>query len=519
MFSLNHRSAFFGLIFSILPVGAVASQPVQENLFTFMAMQQQEDGRPWMDTLSGDFWECMGMNTHGSTSARAEVEAVFQGQIVPDEPFFNAAWRCGFFGLAAPWRSSAQIEEVDLGTPIRYDTPGITALNQMSGRPPGIEQIADPSAVRLSDGRIALYFAGDHRSAFQSARWVSKEAISTVSDPMEFEIEADYNLPTRLLWRQVFRLDANRWRAFGNFDGIRSWDSADGLNWTEAALPQVLVPAPTEVRDQLGLPQNEFQFNSFLNITRLDDGSWVGVMPHYDESMDSSQPDPNGNGYNDPPFVLIYHSADGYTWNYRSVLVGTSEGFVTQLEPDVFMFTMSGAVFFSRNLEEWTFGHSPHFHTYGPRLPDGHVLHFGTDSQTGLPLTAFRVTIDPNSMPEPQWQAMSWENMPTIEELRGEGSGVRVEDTLPMEAFSVDAYPNPASGSMTVSWQSNATGSPETVQLLDGMGREVWSETVLPSGKGQRERVIQLEGLASGVYLVRILGMGRYGSRSVVLFR
>lgn len=513
------RSVFCGLFLGVLATGGAAAQTPQENLFTFLATQQQGNGQPWMDSLSGDFWECMGINIYGSTTARAEVEAVFQGHTAADEAFYDASWRCGLWGMAAPWQSGAEVEEVDLGAPIRYDTPGITALNQMSGRPAGIEQIADPSAVRLPDGRIALYFAGDHRAAFQSARWVSKAAVASVSDPIEFEIEADYNLPTRLLWRQVFRLDDNRWRAFGNFDGIRSWDSPDGLNWTESDAPQVLVPTPTEVRDQLGLPQNEFQFDSFLNITHLDDGSWVGVMPHYDESMDSSQPDPNENGYNDPPFVLIYHSPDGFTWNYKSVLVGTSEGFVTQLGPDVFMFTMSGAVFFSRSLEEWTFGHSPHFHTYGPRLPDGHVLHFGTDSQIGLPLNAFRVTIDPDSMPQPQWRTMSWENLPTIEELRGEVSGVRVEDALPIKAFSVDAYPNPASGLLTVSWQSQTGGSPETVQLLDGMGRQVWTETVPASGTQQRERVIQVEGLASGVYLVRILGKGRYGSRSVVLVR
>ncbi len=38
-------------------------------------------------------------------------------------------------------------------------------------RDKGLETLADPSAVLLDDGTIALYFTGDQRSSNQSARW------------------------------------------------------------------------------------------------------------------------------------------------------------------------------------------------------------------------------------------------------------------------------------------------------------------------------------------------------------
>lgn len=502
----------------VLFVEFALAQPVQENLFTFVAAQQDEQGRPWLDGLSGDFWECMGKNAIGSTSARPEVEAIFQGNEAPDETFFNAAWRCGFFALAAPWESGATVEREDLGAPITYDTPGITALNQMSGRPPGIEQIADPSAVMLPDGRIALYFSGDHREAFQSARWITKEPVASVSDPIEFEIEADYNLPPRLLWRQMFRLADGTWRAFGNYEGIRSWESPDGLDWTDAVVPQTLVPSPQDIRDQLDLPQNDRQFNSFLNISLLADSTWVGVMPHYSEVMDSSTPDPNGNGYNDPAFVLIYHSVDGFTWNYRSVLIGTAEGFVTQLSTDVYMFTMSNAVFFSRDLTHWTFGHSPHFHTYGPRLPDGFVLHFETSSQVGIPLKAFRTSIDPEMLPSAQWKSMSWENMPTIEELRGESSGVAVEPSIPQKPTGFGVFPNPAASQVTVTGPTDPEWSGGHLEMVDPLGRTVWSRE-MTALDANRRWTIPVDELPAGVYYMRIRSNRFSFARSLLVMR
>jgi|GEM_PF-1208000 len=514
--SFNWRLHFLSLCIACMLGIDVQAQPVEENLFTYLASQQLEDGRPWMDTLSGDFWECAGQRRYGNTGARAEVEAVFQGHESPDSTFFQTMSYCGLFALAAPWGSGATVDALDLGAPIRYDTPGITALNQMNGRPAGIEQIADPSAVRLPDGRIALYFAGDHRAAHQSARWVSKTPILSVADPVEFEIEADYNLPTRLLWRQMFLLADGSWRAFGNHDGIRSWHSADGLQWEEAATPQILNPTPTEVRNQLGLPQNELQFNSFLNITHLDDGSWVGVMPHYDESMDSREPDPNGNGYNDPPFVLIYHSDDGYTWQYRSVLIGTAEGFVTELSSGVYMFTMSDAVFFSRDLQAWTFGHRPHFHSYGIELADGYTLHFGTDSAIGLPLTAYHTSFDASTLPEVQWAAMTWETMPTIEDLRGNSSGVATEHWTSQGPGSFELWPNPVSGRLNVSWDSPGQESAMTIQLLDPLGRVLSEERVPQAGPGRQHHSVSLDGLAAGIYFVRIAKGGYVHARSVL---
>ena len=515
MTSRTYLLALTGLLLASSNV-VVRAQADQENFFTHLATQELEDGRPWLDVLSGDFWECMGQRLFSDIHARAEVESVFRGDSAPDEAFFDAGWYCGLFTLAAPWDSGAIVDERDLGAPIRYDTPGITALNQMSGRPAGIEQIADPSAVRLPDGRVALYFAGDHRAAFQSARWVSKEPVNAVTDPISFEIEADYNLPTRLLWRQMFLLPDGRWRAFGNMDGIRSWESVDGLNWVESTTPQVLLPAPSEVRDQLGLPQNALQFNSFLNITRLDDGSWVGVMPHYSEAMDSVAPDPNGNGYNDPPFVLIYHSEDGFTWHYRSVLIGTAEGFVTELSSGIYMFTMSDAVFFSRDLAAWTFGHRPHFHTYGIPLPDGYTLHFGTDSEVGLPLQGFRATIDAASLPDAQWRTMAWENIPSIEELRGLTSGTGAPSQPDIHPAAIEVWPNPASHALTVSWDAVLMGPRPTLQLIDPLGRIVREERLETTGTGRQHYTLPLDNHAGGVFFVRIQGNGFSETRPLI---
>lgn len=499
---------------------AAHAQPSQENLFTHLSTRMGADGRPWMDNLSGDFWECMGVNRFANAFARAEVEAVFHGQQPPDEAFFDAARTCGLLALAAPWDVEAQVQTRDLGFPITYQTPGITAVNDPFNRPPGVEQLADPSAVQLPDGRIVLYFAGDHRAAFQSTRWVSKSPIHSIEDPLEFEPEADYNLPTRLLWRQMFLLQDGSWRAFGNHDGIRSWDSSDGLDWTESTTPQVLVPPAADVRTQLGLSPNVMQFDSFLNITLLPDGSWVGVMPHYLESMEAPQPDPNGNGYNDPPYVLIYQSSDGFTWEYRSVLIGPAEGFVTQLATDVFMFTMSDAVLFSRDLESWTFGHAPHFHSYGVTLPDGWILHFGTDSRTGIPVEAFRTTFDPAMLPEAQWKLATWATIPSIEELRGEVSGVGTERTGGQPAFRMDLYPNPSRGRIQVEW--TAAGSHQNAELtvLDLSGRTLHHARIAASGPGDQRTQMDLEVPASGVYFVRLAVPGQAPRvRPVMLLR
>ena len=169
--------AFFG--------GNVHAQSTQfENVFTHLK-NKMVDGRPLFDSFSGDFWDCMSVNLYGNKQSRSQVENVFQGNDDETEPFFNAAKRCGFFYLAAPYQHSLTNETVDLGLAISYSTPGITAQNSPFGRPPGIEQIADPSALRLPDGRVILFFSGDHRQAFQSARWVTKDPITSHSQSLQ----------------------------------------------------------------------------------------------------------------------------------------------------------------------------------------------------------------------------------------------------------------------------------------------------------------------------------------------
>ena len=100
----------------------------------------------------------------------------------------------------------------------------------------GLETLADPSAVLLDDGKIGLYFTGDHRASNQSSRWVSTTSISSVTDTISFQIESDYDLLTRLNWKNMF-LENGSWTAYGAL-GVQDvstwykWSSSDGLTWT-----------------------------------------------------------------------------------------------------------------------------------------------------------------------------------------------------------------------------------------------------------------------------------------------
>ena len=98
---------------------------------------------------------------------------------------------------------SRNFDYQDLGYPINYQTEGITAIPlddpSFLSRPPGISTLADPTAAVLDNGKIALYFGGDHREAFQSTRWVSDNPINSRPSSISFTIEADYNLTSTLV--------------------------------------------------------------------------------------------------------------------------------------------------------------------------------------------------------------------------------------------------------------------------------------------------------------------------------
>jgi len=183
------------------------------------------------------------------------------------------------------------------------------------------------------------------------------------------------------------------------------------------------------------------------------------------------------------------------------------------------MFTMSDAVFFSRDLMVWTFGHSPHFHTYGIALPDGFILHFGTDSTIGIPLHAYRTSVDVQAFEQAQWNTMSWEGMPTIDELRGTTSGVHVVTPSAVQPVSVAVWPNPTTDRVTVSWESAQMGPSPTLQLVDGLGRILREQRVSVAGVGRQHSSMSLTGLAEGVYFVRVSGREAVATRAVLRLR
>ncbi|UOG76498.1 SBBP repeat-containing protein [Hymenobacter tibetensis] len=67
-------------------------------------------------------------------------------------------------------------------------------------------------------------------------------------------------------------------------------------------------------------------------------------------------------------------------------------------------------------------------------------------------------------------------------------------------AADLSAWPNPAANQLTVQLNSRR---PATAALFDGLGRQVQALHFLPEGNGQRA-VVSLEGLAAGLYVVRV---------------
>ena len=80
--------------------------------------------------------------------------------------------------------------------------------------------------------------------------------------------------------------------------------------------------------------------------------------------------------------------------------------------------------------------------------------------------------------------------------------------------LSVDVFPNPAHAAATVLLPAGPTEA--TVVLLDGLGRTVRTETAALSGAGLRAELC-LDGLAPGLYAVRVAAGGRTTTRRLVV--
>jgi endoglucanase len=83
-------------------------------------------------------------------------------------------------------------------------------------------------------------------------------------------------------------------------------------------------------------------------------------------------------------------------------------------------------------------------------------------------------------------------------------SGVAVEAGGQPERFSLDAlYPNPAAGTTTLQLTASGAGQ-ASIELIDMLGRKVWLASTMLVG-GTQDISIQTEGLAAGLYVVRVL--------------
>jgi hypothetical protein len=83
------------------------------------------------------------------------------------------------------------------------------------------------------------------------------------------------------------------------------------------------------------------------------------------------------------------------------------------------------------------------------------------------------------------------------------GSGVSVENPAIVPThFSVDAFPNPFAGSLSLSIESSRL-APARIELLDLLGRPIRSMMV-PAGEPYGTRVLETRNVPPGAYFLRI---------------
>lgn len=390
-----------------------------DNFYTYFGGPSNPEQREYLT------YQYLGATDQNSI---ADTEAIFFGQAYPSDltNFNNALYLSGWLQKTCPYDAANLGEIKDLGLVIDYNTPGITAIPMNDpgffSRDKGLETLADPSAVMLEDGTIALYFTGDHRASNQSSRWVTTSAITTVSDSISFQIEGDYDLLTRLNWKNVFNENGN-WTTYGAL-GVQDvstwykWSSTDGLTWTgETSL--LTANQISERRTSNGYPS---EGTASAYVTKISSSEYYAVFTGYREDFEQpSGTDMNGDGVVSGEYVIIYTSSDGMTWTYHDIFHGGSEGAVTKTASGYYVFTSTaGCTYLSSDAKNWGYGFNAML--YGSigelgssvLLDDGWRLVFGTSSNEGIPLKASKITV--STIEEKYLQPMN-SYIPSIDEI------------------------------------------------------------------------------------------------------
>jgi hypothetical protein len=390
-----------------------------DNFYTYFGGPSNPEQREYLT------YQYLGATDQNSI---ADTEAIFFGQAYPSDlaNFNNALYLSGWLQKTCPYDAANLGEIKDLGLVIDYNTPGITAIPMNDpgffSRDKGLETLADPSAVMLEDGKIALYFTGDHRASNQSSRWVTTSAITTVSDSISFQIESDYDLLTRLNWKNVFNENGN-WTTYGAL-GVQDvstwykWSSTDGLTWTgETSL--LTANQISEKRTSNGYPS---EGTASAYVTKISSSEYYAVFTGYREDFEQpSGTDMNGDGVVSGEYVVIYTSSDGITWTYHDIFHGGSEGAVTKTVSGYYVFTSTaGCTYLSSDAKNWGYGFNAML--YGSigelgssvLLDDGWRLVFGTSSNEGIPLKASKITV--STIEEKYLQPMN-SYIPSIDEI------------------------------------------------------------------------------------------------------
>ena len=390
-----------------------------DNFYTYFGGPSNPEQREYLT------YQYLGATDQNSI---ADTEAIFFGQAYPSDltNFNNALYLSGWLQKTCPYDAVNLGEIKDLGLVIDYNTPGITAIPMNDpgffSRDKGLETLADPSAVMLEDGTIALYFTGDHRASNQSSRWVTTSAITTVSDSISFQIESDYDLLTRLNWKNVFNENGN-WTTYGAL-GVQDvstwykWSSTDGLTWTEET-SLLTANQISEKRTSNGYPS---EGTASAYVTKISSSEYYAVFTGYREDFEQpSGTDMNGDGVVSGEYVVIYTSSDGITWTYHDIFHGGSEGAVTKTASGYYVFTSTtGCTYLSSDAKNWGYGFNAML--YGSigelgssvLLDDGWRLVFGTSSNEGIPLKASKITV--STIEEKYLQPMN-SYIPSIDEI------------------------------------------------------------------------------------------------------
>src|SRR5210317_129654 len=368
-----------------------------ENFYTYFGGPAIPEQREYLS------YQYLGSTTQ---DAVAELESIFFGQSLPNnvDIFNDALYKSGWLQNTCPFDATNLGEVKDLGLVIDYSTPGITAIPMNDpgflSRDKGLETMADPSVVLLDDSTIALYFTGDHRASNQSSRWVSSAPVTSVNDTISFSIESDYNLLTRLNWRNMF-YENGSWTSYGALGtlGVSTWykwTSTDGLEWSGQT--ELLTAGDINTyREAEGYVAED---GASAYVTKISDSEYYAVFTGYREDFEKPNgTDVNGDGVVAGEYVVIYKSTDGNSWSYHDIFHGGSEAVITKTTTGEYVLTSTtGCTYLSTDAKNWGYGFNAKLYGSvgdmgnGVLLADGWRLVFGTSSNVGMPLAASKIT-------------------------------------------------------------------------------------------------------------------------------